>query len=320
MVTLDTAALVAALPEGDVWEYGGHAYGLEPLALPARWLPRTTAFDRASIAACHDHLRNLSPDTLRYLRPVGADEIDRLFWFRWITGHQATFLLWQVLAAVLDDAEAPEADAEELAAQARLLVCGYSLMLIYTSSPPREIYNRVIRGPMARQHVNLSGAWARDYLPVRQLIRGKVSVGGGTAADELRRECELNELVHQGIVDKVVPSGVSLLQGPKPAGGRWRMHRDTLLWLYDGIFLTSRTAVSYDQVVMQLVRRLHAIVLDVTVNDLYPSFASSRHEEPPSLRTGELMDRKQGLVAALLEIVRSVGALATEEPQPPVAS
>ncbi|TNH22689.1 L-tyrosine 3-hydroxylase [Micromonospora orduensis] len=243
-----------------------------------------------------------------------------MFWFRWITGHQATFLLWQVLAAILDDAEAPASYAEKLAAQARLLVCGYTLMLIYSSSPTREIYNRVIRGPMARQHVNLSGAWARDYLPVRQLVRGKVSFGSGVEADALRRECELNEIVHQGIADKVVPSGVSLLQGPKPAGGRWRMHRDTLLWLYDGIFLTSRTVVSYEQVVIQLVRRLHAIVLDVMVNGLYPSFASSRHEEPPSLQIGELMGRKQEFTDTLLEIVRFVGALVPEEPQHPAAS
>lgn len=317
MVMLETPALVTKLPEDNVWEYGGHAYGLEPLALPARWLSRTATGDRAGIAACRVQLNNLSPTALRDLRPVGADEVDRMFWFRWITGHQSTFLLWQMLAAILDDVEAPEAAAEELAAQARLLVRGYSLMLIYTSSPTREIYHRVIRGPISRQHVNLSGAWARDYLPVRQLIRGKVSFGSGLEAERLYRECEINEQVHQGIADKVVPSGVSLLQSPKPAGGRWRMHRDTLLWLYDGIFLTSRTAVSYEQVVMQLVRRLHAIILDVMANGLYPSFASSRHEEPPILQTGELMDRKRILTSTLMEIIDFVGALVPEGSQSP---
>jgi L-tyrosine peroxygenase len=314
MVTLDSPAVVTVLPQGSEWEYGGHAYGLEPLALPPRQLRRSAAVDRRGIATCYQSLTALTPADGGHLRPDGAEEIDRLFWFRWITGHQTTFLLWQLLAAVLDDVGKPGAESEELAEQACSLVRGYTLMLLYASSPTREIYERVIRSPMARQHVNLSGSWARDYAPVRSLIHGKTGLGDGAQAYALRRECEINEEVHNGIAEKVVPSGVSLLRSPKPAGGPWKMRRDTLLWLYDGIFLTSRARLTYKDVVAQLVRRLHAVVLDIHANGLHPPCASSLHEEPPGLRTVELMDRKKNFTTALLDILRAAGGPA---PHPP---
>jgi len=316
MDPLDQPAIVTTIPAGADWEFGGHPYGLEPLALPTRWIPRTVAVDSVQIEQLRGRLAHTSPASLRHLRPDSAEEIDRLFWFRWITAHQTTFLLWQLLAAVLQEGEAAHVEHEELAAQARSLVCGYSLMLMYASSAPRGIYERVIRMPMARQHVNLSGAWARDFSPVRPLIRGKVTLGSGAATQALRRECELNDQIHEGIADKVLPAGVtSLLQNPKPQGGR-PMPRNTLLFLYDGIFLTSRAPVSHHKVAHQLVRRLHAIFLDVTANDLYPSFAPSVHEEPPRLQTPELMQRKAALTDCVLEILCFVGAPASHAHPP----
>jgi hypothetical protein len=318
MDPLEAPAVVTIVPDGPEWEFGGHPYGLEPLALPARWLPRPEAVDPVPIEDLRRRLVQVSPASVRDLRPEGAEEIDRLFWFRWITAHQTTFLLWQMLGAVLQEGESAYADREELAAQARLLVCGYSLMLIYGSSAPREIYGPVIRMPMARQHVNLTGAWARDYAPVRPLIRGKVALGSGVAAEALRRECELNEQVHEGIADKVLPTGVtSLLQNPRPKGHR-QVSRGTLLWLYDGIFLTIRAPVSHHDVARQLVRRLQAIFLDVTANDLFPSFAPSVHEEPPRLRTPELMHRKAAFTDCVLEILSFVGSPAIQAPPPTI--
>ncbi|MFY1671024.1 hypothetical protein ACN27G_13795 [Plantactinospora sp. WMMB334] len=308
MHPLETPAIVATVPSGPEWEFGGHPYGLEPLALPAQWLPRTVAADPSWIEQLCLRLAQVSPASVRDLRPDSAEDIDRLFWFRWITAHQTTFLMWQMLGAILHQGEAGQADDDQLAARARALVCGYSLMLMYGSSAPRVIYGPVIRMPMARQHVNLTGAWARDYAPVRPLIRGKVTLGSGAAAEALRRECELNEEVHEGIAEKVLSEGeVSLLQSPKPKFRR-QIPRDTLMWLYDGIFLTSRAAVSHHDVAGQLARRLHAIFLDVTANDLYPSFAPSAHEEPPRLRTPEVMRRKAALTDCLLGILSFVGA------------
>ncbi|WP_406631706.1 hypothetical protein [Amycolatopsis sp. WGS_07] len=312
----ETPAVVTDFPAGAEWEFGGHPYGLEPLALPAQWLPRTAVLDPVRLGALRSQLAQASPAALDRLRPDGDEEIDRLFWFRWITAHQTTFLIWQQLAAIVEEIEAAPGEVPELAEQARVLVCGYSLLLLYASSAPREIYGRVIRMPMARQHVNLSGAWARDYAPVRPLIVGKAAFAPGAATDALRRECELNEQVHEGIPDKVLPTGVSsLLRSPRPKGGK-QLHRTTLRWLYDGIFLTTRAAVSQHTLACQLVRRLHAVFLDVTANGLYPSFASSAHDEPPLLRTPELMERKAALADCVLELLCLAGAPASQAHPP----
>lgn len=306
MADVDADPAVTILPSTASWEFGGHPYGLEPLALPPHWLPRAPAGDGHLIDAVHDRLAG-AVDTAR-LVPDGASEIDRVFWFRWITGHQTTFLMWQLLAAVLDEMAAPDADREALAREARLLVRGFTLMLLYTSSPPRDIYHRVIRMPMARQHPNLSGTWAADYAAVRGLKRGKVDVGPGPEADALRSECDLNDRVHEGIAYKVVPSGGSLLQEPDVRSGPWRMRRRSLAWLYDSIFLTTRVAVPVDAVVRQLVRRLHAIVLDLSTGGLLPWYAPSAEDEPPALRTPEVVACKESAIPALLRVIRLVGS------------
>ncbi|MFI9586837.1 L-tyrosine 3-hydroxylase [Streptomyces sp. NPDC052236] len=238
------------------------------------------------------------------LVPADDAEVDRLFWFRWVTGHQTTFVLWQLLAATLDEARSPEADRDALARRARTLVRGYSLMLLYTSSPPRQMYERIIRDPMARQHPNLSGAWARDYTDVRPLVRGKITLGGETEAAALARECELNERVHEGIAARVVPSGVSLLLTPgvRDQGVR-RLHRQTLLWLYDGIFLTTRMPVSHEDVLRQGIRRIHAIHLDVCANGLYPVCAPQTEDEPVALLAGDVLALKDSFTRTLRELV-----------------
>lgn len=323
MTSVDLDAVVTALPSSDLWEYGGHPYGLEPLALPVRWLPRGPNTDAERIAILCEQLEagcaaalassRRPADEGRYqaaydLAPADAFEIDRVFWFRWITGHQATFIFWQFLAEALDAATRDGADRERLARESRLLLRGFSLMLLYASSPPRDIYDRVIRMPMARQHPNLSGSWARDYAPLRSLIRGKISFGPGPEAEALRQECALNERIHEGIAHKVVPSGKSLLQQPNVQRGPWRMPRQTAAWLYDGIFMTSRMAISHPAVVRQLVRRLHGIALDLSANGLLPPYAPSGHEEPPALATPDVMACKQSAVELILDLIKLVGA------------
>ncbi|MFC3989255.1 hypothetical protein [Actinoplanes siamensis] len=294
------------LPASASWEFGGHPYGLEPLALPPKWLPRTPPADAELINAVHQRLAAGVETT--GLTPVGDVEIDRVFWFRWITGHQASFLMWQMLSAVLDEITSADVDQEELADQARLLVRGFSLMLLYTSSPPREIYQRVIRLPMARQHPNLSGSWAVDYTSMRQLVRGKIELGTGPAAAALRDECRLYEQVHDGIAFKVLPAGGSLLQEANAGSGPWRMRRRSLTWLYDSIFLTTRMAVSADIVTRQLVRRLHAIVLDLSTGGLLPWYAPSAEDNPPALRSPEVAALAKSAISDLLRIIRLAGS------------
>jgi L-tyrosine peroxygenase len=319
MIAFDSAAVLSALPDSRNWTFGGHPYGLEPLALPDHWLSPT---------AVESHRFGLVRSVLETIRdgrglPAGeaaamvagsAPEIDRVFWFRWITGHQATFALWQLLGATLgavpEDRPGDPRDLETLAATAQRLVRAYSLMLLYSASVTREIYGRVIRPSLARHHPNLSGAWARDYGPVRRLLRDRVDFGDGPEAEALRQECAVNEAVHEGISVKLVSSGISLLQAGNVNRGRHRMTRENLQWLYDGIFLTSRMPVSYSLVVRQLTRRLHAVYLDLAVNGLYPEFASSEDEQPPLLRTAAVAHRTQTSAETLLETIDLAGRLA----------
>ncbi|OIJ84988.1 hypothetical protein [Streptomyces colonosanans] len=296
MNSYDQQALSTVLPTSDEWEFGGHLYGLEPLALPPSWLPREALGVRPSL---------IPPprEASASLTPSDAANIDRLFWFRWITGHQATFILWQILSSILNEAEQPDADTDALARQARCLVRGCSLMLLYTSSPPQEAYERIIREPMARLHPNLTGAWARDYASVRPLIRGKTGLGNPDEASALAAECELHETVHEGIAVRVVPSGVSLLRTPNERRSSRPLRRETLRWLYDGIFLTTRLPIGYRTLVQQLVRRLQAILLDITVNGLYPSCASSTAEDPPQLLSTDVKELKASFTDTLHALI-----------------
>ncbi|MEU0009348.1 L-tyrosine 3-hydroxylase [Streptomyces sp. NPDC006314] len=261
-------------------------------------------------------------ETAAELRPADDGEMERLFWFRWITGHQTTFVVWQLLAETLHQARLVDTGpaADELARKARRLVRAYSLMLLYASSPPPEMYERVIRDPMARQHPNLSGAWARDYADVRPLIRGRISIGGDLEAAELALECQLNEQIHEGIAARVVPSGVSLLLSPKARHQTRQLNRETLLWLYDGIFLTSRAPVSRDTVVRQFIRRIHAILLDIRANGLYPLGDPDAAPEPPELMTDGVLALKDSFAEALRDLVDLSRVPAADTGQPVSAS
>ncbi|MEV6401037.1 L-tyrosine 3-hydroxylase [Streptomyces sp. NPDC051907] len=308
----DNRALSTEVPTAGRWGFGGHLYGLEPLALPVE-LPGRSGDDDPR----HDADAGPPPGASlpAYDEAMGAElaphddsEVERLFWFRWITGHQSTFALWQLLGTVLDEAGRPGVDGDELARTARCMVRAYSLMLLYASSSPQDMYERVIRDPMARQHPNLSGSWARDYTRVRPLIRGKTSLGGEAAAADLAFECDLNERIHKGIAARVVPSGVSLLLTPGVRSKTRELRRETLLWLYDGIFLTTRTPVSYETVVRQLIRRIHAIHLDVSANGLYPACARNTAPEPAELSTDDVLELKASFTDTLHELAAIVGA------------
>ncbi|MEO3977523.1 L-tyrosine 3-hydroxylase [Streptomyces sp. CAU 1734] len=299
-----------SLPDSGEWEYGGYPYGLEPLTLP----PAPPAADRVprpdSAPALREwrsrppefHPAGVPPEiTVDPRDPLG---VDRLFWFRWITGHQVTFVLWRLLAAAARGAEqaggaGPDARAAE---RARRYVRGYSLMLLYTSSCPREVYNRLIRPSLALQHRHLSGSWAQDFHPVRSLLRGRIPAGLDDRTASLREECRLNQRVHEGIAAKLVPSGVSLLQRTAEHEGQRFLHRDLLSSLYDCVFLTVRAPLAQELVVTQLARRLHAIRLDLLANGLYPGYASSSHEESDALRDPSVARCKRNLLPELSEL------------------
>ncbi|MFJ1596250.1 L-tyrosine 3-hydroxylase [Streptomyces sp. NPDC088261] len=268
----------AGLLEAGVTEFGGRAYGLEPLVLPTD--PVHSSGDGQLIRR-YAELLGPGPDTgaRSSAGPGPADSAEQLFWFRWITGHQLTFMLWQELGRrAAGTAPAPP---DEVDSAARL-VRGYSAMLLYTASCTRDVYHRVIRPSMALHHPAFSGAWARDYGPVRTVLRGRLPAAWEGRADTLIEECALNEAVHEGIALKLVPDAPSLLQSS--ASQSRPLPRDVRATLFDTYFLTLRAPCSPTEVAAQLLRRVRAVCDDLAANGLYPAYASSRTEKPDALR------------------------------------
>lgn len=289
----------------DRWPFGGLPYGLEPLALPLKRAPRIplrsgshNVIRQRALSWQYDEFPQVGATELA---PDDDVAIDRLFWFRWITGHQATFILWQLLACAITDVSASNLRQETLG-RAQDFVRGYSLMLLYSSSCPRRLYESVIRPTMARHHPAFSGSWARDYTAVRSLLRGRTPLPDSQDAHNLTRECELNAVIHDGVAMKLVPTGPSLMQSTSDSCVKRNFRLGILSTLYDSMFLIVRGPVSYAELVFQLIRRLEIIRLDIATNGLYPACADSEHEEPSELMCDDVMSCKNHFLKYLAEI------------------
>ncbi|MEU6095019.1 L-tyrosine 3-hydroxylase [Streptomyces sp. NPDC047079] len=287
----------AGLLEAAVTEFGGRAYGLEPLVLPPDPVPGS---GDAHLAERYGELLGKGADA----EPLGAlgapESAEQLFWFRWITGHQLTFMVWQELGRRAAEAAAP-ASPDEMAAAARL-VRGYSAMLLYTASCTRDVYQRVIRPSMALHHPGFSGAWARDYGPVRALLRGRLPAAWDGRAHALLQECTLNEAVHEGVAAKLVPDAPSLLQAS--AGNGRTLPRNVLAVLFDTYFLTLRAPSSPSDIAAQLLRRVRVVRDDLAANGLYPGFASSRGEKPEALTAPQVEHIEHAIPQLLGDLAR----------------
>jgi hypothetical protein len=270
-------------------DFGGRSYGLEPLVLPSQ--PPAPAPLESGLPRIPFHARRSHA-----VEPVSV------FWFRWIVGHQVTFVLWQLLANAVHDTADPACGGEATRRAARL-VRGCSAMLLYTGSCPREIYHRVIRPSMALAHPGFSGSWARDYPLVRNVLRGHVRLQHADGRT-LLAEQRLNALIHAGVAATLVPSAPSLLKAFTAESTL--CHAELLTALYDSYFLTVRGQVSYDVVVTQLLRRLDVIAHDVTTTGLYPDFASSESEKDLRLREPPVLACERDLPQILADIAEDV--------------
>jgi len=298
-------AVLAALPARGRWDFGDFRYGLEPLVLPEplRQGQRGGPPGRHRDAESADLLRELGALPPCRLDTPPADDPEQLFWFRWITGHQATFALWQCLARSLNDAQAEPARRGPVEAMTRL-VRAYTAMLLYTGSCPIDLYHEVIRPSMYLQHRGFSGAWAPDFSPLRRLLRGRPFPWADTPhGAALGREVQAYQDVHMGIAARLVPGGRSLLQ--ETAAQTRLLHPEMRAVVYDNYFLTLRAPVGDAEVTRQLVRRLKAIALDVTDNGLYPGRGDA--DLPPELRTPTVLARER----AFTETVTGLAALVT---------
>ncbi|GAA3486858.1 hypothetical protein [Streptomyces cremeus] len=300
---------VTELPVPDDWDFGDFPYGLEPLTLPEPPTPGTeTAISRVRPA---DPSRVGPAEPLPRTGPaLAAEEIShQLFWFRWITGHQATFAIWQLTAHALHQARSLADPAPSLRAMTDL-TDAYTAMLLYTSSCPADVYGTVIRPSMYLQHRSFSGTWAPDFVPVRSLLRGKKTEWEGTPeADRLNRAVRMYHTVHAGVAAKLVPGGRSLLQ--ESAAEVTPTRPETQALLYDHYFLTLRAPVDATELVDQLRSRLRAITQDVRANGLYPGLTPQEDAAfPEELRSDEVRQGyEEGFASVLGRIDAAAGQL-----------
>ncbi|WP_199809155.1 hypothetical protein [Streptomyces sp. NRRL S-244] len=230
--------------------------------------------------------------------PAGPDE---LYWFRWIAGHQAVFAIWQLID---DELELVVRDhCEAAAARASTLINAYSVLLAYTGSPTRELYDRLIRPAMMRKHPSFSGRWAPDYVTVAQRLRTLRARYRREAAPvaifELNRAGRRNHQFHMAVAAKLVPGGASLLRAGDDSAALGIPTGETQR-LYDEFFATHRATPGRDEVISQLLRRLRAILLDLHNNGLFPADSSSAAECPEEMQGGELACFTSGPVPLLI--------------------
>ncbi|MEU2898602.1 hypothetical protein ACWC4E_10385 [Streptomyces sp. NPDC001273] len=292
---------VTELPVPDGWDFGDFPYGLEPLTLPEPPAPGTGT-GMSDVLPADESLVERGGPCPRTGPALAAEEIShQLFWFRWITGHQATFAIWQLTAHALHQARSRSDPAPSLRAMTDL-TDAYTAMLLYTSSCPADVYGTVIRPSMYLQHRSFSGTWAPDFVPVRSLLRGKKTEWEGTPeAERLKEAVRMYHTVHAGVAAKLVPGGRSLLQ--ESAAEVTPTRPETQALIYDHYFLTLRAPVDVTELVGQLRSRLRAISLDVATNGLYPGLTAEEDAAfPEELRGEEVRRREEGFATVLSRI------------------
>jgi hypothetical protein len=300
-VTTVDGSSTADLLEAAVTEYGGRPYGLEPLLLPVYPVHGDGDGGDVELTERYPELLGTGTGGESSSELRAPDSAEQLFWFRWITGHQLTFVLWQELGRRAAEASVAQDSRDGVPSAARL-VRGYSAMLLYTASCTRDVYHRVIRPSMALHHPGFTGAWARDYGPVRTLLRGRLPAAWSGGADALLHESTLNDAVHEGIAGKLVPAAPSLLQSAADNGRI--LPRDVRAVLFDTYFLTLRAPSTPSEVTAQLLRRVRAVRDDLRTNGLYPDFASSRHEKPDVLAAPGIEEIERAIPHVLSVIAR----------------
>lgn len=257
-------------PGAGCWDFGGYPYGLEPLTLPEPgvWSEPPGA-RRHGPAPPVSLVGDFGVPAQLSDEPVAAET---LYWFRWITGHQVSFVLWRLIGQLVNEVTAGRLPPAEAVTPLRHHIRGYCAMLLYSGSCPHRTYELVIRPSMRLRHPAFSGSLAPDFWPVRDLLRGRRTVFTELAeAAELFEAVELHRLVHEVVAARLVPDGVSLLRQSKVRPWDLRVLR----LLYDNYFLTMRAPVGEEAVVAQLMRRLVAIARDIEVNGLYPHGAQT---------------------------------------------
>jgi hypothetical protein len=296
-----TVSTTTARSREDAWEFGGYPYALMPLVLP----DPAARCRGGDITGVEEQLRLLTTENTAE-HDIRPDSVEQLYWFRWIIGNQAVSALWQVLddelGLVLSD-ELPSAARNSAA-----LLDAYSVLLIYSGTPTRDVYRRLIRPAMALQHRSFSGRWAQDYVPVMVKLQTLRATYRTRACPDviagLIAASRLNHRTHVAVAAKLVPGEDSLLRSND--GLSLGAATEETVRLYDAFYSTARRLVPHETVVEQLVNRLRAVLWDLRCNSLYPIESSSEHERPAELWSADITALEENFV----DVVRRSGEAA----------
>jgi hypothetical protein len=189
---------------------------------------------------------------------------------RWFLGHHGAFLVWKFLSDSLDRLiREPDSQLVRLAA---LGYDAYSVMLAYSGSCSREMYEDVIRPMMMAFDPAFSGRWARDYEPLPGLLRRARTALGPVAAAPLCSASKANLLAHMEVMRRLVPGGNSLLR----ESGRTRVSTtDAERARFDEFFLVSRENVCVSRYRAHRAAVLSAIGHDLAKRPLRPEYSDT---------------------------------------------
>lgn len=232
--------------------YGDYPYGTEPLSLPDPGRPWLKLGERESEFGDVPHRPALREDA--HVSPTTRA------WFRWITGHQVSFLIWRFIADSCELRHVASVDPR-ITAQ---LVDGYSASLVYTCAMSTDEYADSVRPAMERTHRAFSGSWAPDYRPIRTLMVSprKATAALGAGGEEVVARIRECHDVHRQAADYLVPARVSLLQQSKRATGSTGAPEDNG-FIFDSFFLVARRDISVVTALEQLERRVSVVTGDL---------------------------------------------------------
>jgi len=272
-MTVNWDVVLTDSPPGTEWDYGGYPYGLEPLTLPPADCPDVVPTGRRS--GDHDDEGIAARRLIGLVRSEGGlggavapcRDDEQLYGFRWITGHQASFIIWWLTAQLLGQVGRGEVAPGDAASPLAGYIRAYCALLLYSGSCSPDVYDAVIRPSMRLRHPSFSGSWAADYAPLRALFRGgPLPIGDVPGSADVRDAVRLQQAIHDGIAAKLVPDGESLLRRSPVR----RTQPQLRSLIYDNYFMTLRAPVSREAVGAQLLRRVVAIAQDVAIQGIDP--------------------------------------------------
>lgn len=244
-----------------------YLYANEVLELPEANSEYSTMHEEEALTFDMDY-QHLMVEVEAHIQSWEQEEVPYRFWYRWITGHQAMFILWYILSTDMKEAATKGAYflADRLDAYARILE-GCAALFDYTGSCPADFYNEQIRTYMALYHKGFSGQWSSDYTLLPKLIRKIMTTEFPDNLQEKKGRFKtaylLHQKVHYGVADKLVPNGKSLLKNAKQQGGTVSKTKPEHFMMYDFFFLVHRTPVSKKRIFTSLEKRVKSILSDV---------------------------------------------------------